>query len=273
MTILQAVILGVVQGLTEFLPVSSSAHLVLVPYFLGWQIPQDQVFPFDVLVQVGTLLAIIIYFRKDLYLMVKAMVSSIAKGRPFESGVNRLGWLIILASIPAGVVGILLKDTVEKSFQSPLITGLFLFGTAILLVAAEYFKRSERDLEDIGAGDSIWIGIAQALAIFPGISRSGATISGGMSRRIRREPAARFSFLMAVPIMAAAGLLSVLDLLSLPNLQEFLPVMAIGLITSFVIGYLSIHWLLGYLRTHSLRPFAMYCISLGAIAIILNYVL
>jgi undecaprenyl-diphosphatase len=273
MTILQAVILGIVQGLTEFLPVSSSAHLVLVPYFLGWHIPQEQVFPFDVLVQVGTLLAVIIYFRKDLYMIIKAMVSSLAKGKPFEVGVNRLGWLIILASVPAGVVGILLKDTVEKSFQSPLITGLFLLGTAILLVAAEYFKHSERDLDDIGTRDSLWIGITQALSIFPGISRSGATISGGMSRHIRRESAARFSFLMAVPIMAAAGLLSILDLLSLPNLQDFLPVMAIGLITSFVIGYLAIHWLLGYLKSHSLRPFALYCFSLGAIAIILNYVL
>jgi undecaprenyl-diphosphatase len=273
MTILQAVILGVVQGLTEFLPVSSSAHLVLVPYFLGWHIPADQVFPFDVLVQVGTLMAVIIYFRKDLYLIVKAMIASLFKGKPFEMGVNRLGWLLILASIPAGVAGLLLKDSVEKSFQSPLVTGLFLFGTAILLVAAESFKRSDRDLEDIGTRDSIWIGIAQALSIFPGISRSGATISGGMSRRIRRASSARFSFLMAVPIMAAAGFLSVLDLLSLPDLQQFIPVMAIGLITSFVIGYLAIHWLLGYLKSHSLRPFAIYCFSLGVIAIILNYVL
>ncbi len=137
MTILQSIILGIVQGLTEFLPVSSSAHLVLVPYFLGWKIPGEQVFIFDVLVQLGTLAAVIIYFRRIIWQVIRAFVTGLVRGKPFEAFESRLGWYLILATIPAGILGVLIKDQVEAAFNSPRITGFFLIVTAIILAAAE----------------------------------------------------------------------------------------------------------------------------------------
>lgn len=271
MTFIQSLLLGIVQGLTEFLPVSSSAHLVLVPFVLNWTLDPTKAFIFDVLVQLGTLVAVIAYFWKDLLAIFEAVIAGIGNKKPFEEANSRLGWFIVLATIPAGLGGLLLKSKVEAAFANPIMTAVLLFVTAIMLTVAEIFSRKERDLESVSALDALVIGFFQLLAIFPGISRSGATISGGLSRRLKREAAARFAFLMSIPVMLAAGLLSVLDLVKIPDLGSFLPVLSIGFIAALVVGYLSIRWLLNFLKSRSLVPFAVYCAVVSVLTIFIAY--
>lgn len=271
MTFLQSLILGIVQGLTEFLPVSSSAHLVLVPFILNWALDPTKAFIFDVLVQLGTLVAVIAYFRKDLLAIFKAVIAGIRNKKPLEDSNSRLGWFIVLATIPAGLGGLLLKSKVEAAFSNPVMTAVLLFLTAIMLTLAEIFTRKERKLESVTWLDAAVIGFFQLLAIFPGISRSGATISGGLSRGLKRESAARFAFLMSIPIMLAAGLISVLDLVEIPDLGSFLPILSVGFIVAMVVGYLSIRWLLNYLKSRSLIPFAVYCGVVSVLTIFTAY--
>lgn len=271
MNILQALILGIIQGITEFLPVSSSAHLVLTPYLLGWNIPQEQIFPFDVLVQLGTLLAVIIYFRRDLWEIILAVLEGIKNRQPFGAEKARLGWYIVLATVPAAVFGLLVKDLVEQAFNSPRATAFFLLGTALILVLAEVFGRRSRGLDSLTWKDALWIGVAQAISIFPGISRSGSTIAGGMLRNLERPAAARFSFLMMIPVMLAAGFLSLIDLFGLPDLGSFLPVIITGFVAAAVVGYLVIHWLLRFLGKRPLYIFAIYCAALAVLTLIISY--
>jgi len=268
MTILQSILLGIVQGLTEFLPISSSAHLVLLPYLLNWEIPISQAFIFDVLVQVTTLLGVVAYFWRDLITITRAVLKGLWRKQPLSDPSARLGWLILLACLPAGVIGLALKDVVEQAFDSPLATAFFLFGTAILMVMAELWGKRSRNFEQIDWLDALWIGFFQVLAIFPGLSRSGATISGGMLRHLDRSPAARFSFLLSVPIMLAAGVVASIDLIQTPNLRSLLPVFIPGFIASAVVGYLSIRWLLGYLARHPLYIFSIYCTVLALITLL-----
>lgn len=268
MTLLQSILLGILQGLTEFLPVSSSGHLVLVPHLLGWQIPAEDAFVFDVLVQVATLAAVFFYFWKDLWEIADAFTRGLVSGRPFENHAALLGWYLILATIPAGVFGLLTKDSIEVAFNSPRAVAGFLFITAALLFAAERIGTRARTLEDFNWRDALWMGFAQAIAILPGVSRSGATITGGMTRNLDRQSAARFSFLMSIPIMLAAGLLASLDLLQVPNLSSRLLIYLPGFATAAITGYLSIRWLLGYLTRRSLYGFVVYCVVLGAIGIL-----
>lgn len=270
MSLLQAIILGIIQGLTEFLPISSSAHLVLTRFYLGWNIPQEELFPFDVLVQVGTLLAVIVYFWKDLLSIAGAFLAGIRQRAPFAEPQSRMGWYLILASIPAGVIGLLIKPFIETLLSNPVTTSFELLLTAGLLFAAERIGRRERSLETLNSRDSWVMGFAQALAILPGVSRSGATMAGGMARQLTRPAAARFSFLMSIPVMLAAGLLALVDLFEIPDLASFAPSMAIGFLTSAVVGYLSIRWLLAYLTRHSLRGFATYCtvLALGTLFVV-----
>lgn len=273
MTVFQSILLGIIQGLTEFLPVSSSGHLVLIPYLLNWDIPAQQAFVFDVLVQVATLVGVFAYFWKDLTGIVRSFLSGLLKGRPFEDSQSRLGWLLLLATIPAGLFGLLVKDAVESAFSSPVLTAVFLLVTAVLLFLAERIGRKTRTLEELNWKDALWMGIFQALAIFPGISRSGATITGGMTRNLLRPSAARFSFLMSIPIMLAAGLLASLDLLELSNLGSILPVMIPGFLAAAVTGYLAIRWLLTYLVSRSLNIFAAYCAVIGLVILGLEFLL
>jgi undecaprenyl-diphosphatase len=272
MSILQAIILGIIQGLSEFLPISSSGHLVLAPFIFGWEIPKDQNFVFDVLVQMGTLFAVIVYFRKDLFCITNAFLSAMARRQPFGDPEARLGWYIILATLPAGLFGLLTKDEMEAAFSRPVTVAFELIGTAFLLFFAEWVGRRSRPIGSLNWKDALWIGCAQAISVLPGISRSGSTIAGAMSRHLERPAAARFSFLMSIPIMLAAGLLASLDLVSIPNLSSFLPVVVVGTITSAVVGYLSIHWLLSFLNRNSLKIFAIYCMAVAAIILIVFYV-
>lgn len=272
MNIFQALILGIVQGLTEFLPISSSAHLVITPYLLGWKLDPAFVFPFDVLVQVGTLVAVVVFFRKDIWNILVAVFNGLSSGKPFGSVNARLGWLIILATVPAGILGLFLKDAVEAAFKDVKLTALLLVVTAILLLIAEVVGKRSRNIESVNWRDALWIGFAQALSIFPGISRSGATISGGMVRQLDRPSAARFSFLMSIPIMLAAGGLSVLDLVKVQNLSSFLPSMVVGFIVSAIVGYLAIRWLLRFISKRPLYIFAIYCTLLAAVVWLVAYV-
>jgi undecaprenyl-diphosphatase len=271
MTLFQAFILGIVQGLTEFLPISSSGHLVLVPFLFGWELNPEQVFPFDTLVQMGTLVAVIIYFWKDLVSIVIAVFKGLADRKPFGTQDARLGWLLVLATIPAGLAGLLLEDMVEAAFHSARATAFFLLVTAALLLIAEWLGKRSREMDSMTWKDAIWIGLAQVLSLFPGVSRSGSTIAGGMTRDLKRSDAARFSFLMSVPIMLAAGGYSVYKLLKMPGLADFLPVMAVGFLTAGLVGYLSIRWLLGYLQNHSLKGFAIYVTVVAAVILVTSY--
>ena len=182
MNFIQVVVLGIVQGLTEFLPISSSAHLVFVPFLFNWTLDPEKAFVFNVLVQLGTLVAVIIYFRADLVEIFKSVIDGIKTKAPFEKNESRLGWYIVLGTIPAGLAGLLLKSRVEEAFNSPLLTAVLLLGTAILLVLAEILTKKDKGLDQLSWTDALIVGVFQALAIFPGISRSGATISGGLSK-------------------------------------------------------------------------------------------
>lgn len=270
MTPLQAFVLGVVQGLTEFLPVSSSAHLVLVPWLLGWTFAPGPAFVFDVLVQLGTLAAVVAYYARDLVGMARAALRGLLTGRPFDDPQARLAWLLLAASLPAALAGVLLKSQVEQAFGSPRAVGAFLLCTAGLLLASERLGRRARAAVSLRLADALWIGAAQALSLFPGVSRSGATIAGGLTRGLTRPEAARFSFLMAVPVMLGAGALTALDLLAAPDALAQIPPLAIGFLTAAVVGYLAIHWLLSYLARRPLTGFAVYCLIVGAGALLLG---
>lgn len=272
MSFFQSIVLGIIQGLTEFLPISSSAHLVIAPYLFGWKIPADEAFVFDVLVQVGTLVAVIVYFWKDLVAILSAVLTGLVRGKPFATPDARLGWYIVLATIPAGVIGLLLQKDVEAAFNSVRATAILLLVTAALLVIGEVVGRRNRNISSIDWKDSLWIGFSQAISIFPGISRSGSTMTGGMTRHLDRPSAARFAFLMAVPVMLAAGLLAGLDLRKIPGWTSFLPVVTAGFATAAVVGYFAIRWLLRYLTRNSLYIFAIYTALLGAVVLILLYV-
>jgi len=263
MTPFQSILLGIVQGLTEFLPISSSGHLVIVPRLLGWDIPPEDAFIFDVLVQVATLLGVFAFFWKDIMQIARGLIQGLINRKPFQNQEARLGWLIILATIPAGALGLLLKSWIERAFASLSATGLFLLITASLLILAERYGKRERGLDQLSWKDALWVGFFQVLAVFPGVSRSGATITGGMTRDLERPASARFAFLISIPIMLAAGLIASADLLQLPNLSAITASYIPGFISAAITGYM-------YLARHSLYLFSIYCASLGSITLILS---
>lgn len=273
MTLLQSIILGIIQGITEFLPISSSAHLVITPMIFRWEIPTQQAFIFDVLVQLGTLTAVLAYFWSDLKQIAREVALGLVKRKPFVSPLSRLGWLIVLATLPAGIIGFLIQDTVEQVFGSPRLTGVFLLVTAALLTVAEKIGKRTRTLDQLNWADALWIGFFQALSVFPGISRSGATISGGMFKAVDRPSAARFSFLMSIPIMLAAGVLALKDFTQIEDLTILLPNLLLGFTTAAVTGYFSIRWLLQYISHRSFYSFAIYCAAVGVLTIFLSYIL
>lgn len=266
MTILNSILLGIIQGLTEFIPVSSTAHLLIGQRLLGLG-NGHEFFIFNVLVQLGTLLALIIYYLADLWSIGRAWLLDVWNGmvlrrqQAFKEPLARLGWYILLGTIPAVVAGVLLKHLVEALFRTQLLEALIrLLITAILLLTAEIFGRRNRKLTDLKWVDALWVGIAQVLAVFPGASRSGSTITGGMLRGFDRPAAARFAFLLSVPVMIAAGGYETLDLLRSEHVAStLLPSILIGIIVAAIVGYLSIRWLLGYLARRPLYIFVIYC--------------
>ncbi len=265
--ILQAIILGIVQGLTEFLPVSSSGHLLLGQYFLGVNQARFGL-SFDAAIHTGTVLAVVSYFWRDLVSMARAFLQSF-RGPNFEDRDQRMAYLIILATIPAGVVGLLFEDFFAQEVRWPwlVVNNLVLVG--VLFLVGERVGRKNRRAYKLSFKEALGIGFAQTLALFPGVSRSGATITLGLFLGLRREEAARFSFLMSVPITAAAAALSLIEIAGRGmDLHGFLLFLA-GSVTSGVVGYLAIKFLLAYLAGHSLRIFAYYRFALAAVVAVL----
>jgi len=260
-----AFILGIIQGLTEFIPVSSTAHLLITQKLLN--IPADDaMFSFLVIVQLGTLVSLFAFYWKDLLAIVKATLDF-----QHSTPERNLGIYIIVATIPALLAGYLLKDAVESLFEQPLLqASIRLFSAAILLTLAELLTRKDRNLNSMTWLDALIIGLFQIIAVFPGASRSGSTISGGMFRGFDRPSAARFAFLMSVPVILAAGGYEMLDVLKMPNLGEFLPLLAVGFVTAAIVGWFAIKWLIDYLSKRSLYVFAIYCAVVGAIVFFLK---
>lgn len=267
MSILQAFILGLVQGATEFLPISSSGHLVLVPWLLGWGDIND--LTFDTTVHLGTLVAVLIYFRSDVLAILQGVLKTLRQ-RNLNDVNGRLGWFILLGTVPAAVAGVLLEDFFEQLFGSPTIVSILLLVTGALLFFSERVAQRLREAESVSWSDSLMIGVAQAAAIAPGISRSGATIAAGLALGLKREAAARFSFLLALPIIAGAGLLKLIEALQTGVLSGQGSILVIGFITAAVSGYACIHFLLAYLRQRSLYIFTAYCWIFGAFCLVIS---
>jgi undecaprenyl-diphosphatase len=262
MDLLQIVVLAVIQGITEFLPISSSGHLVLVPYFTSWP---DQGLDFDLAVHIGTLTAIVAYFRRTLGAMARDWLRSLAQRR--EVGESRLAWAVLFGTIPAGLVGLFFRHDIETTLRSPWVVACTTIGYAVVLWIADR-HRGERQERSIGWLDVVVIGCAQALALVPGTSRSGVTMSAALFRGLSREAAARFSFLLAVPVMTAAGLAEI------PSyVDSTVPVdtraIVLGLAISAVTGFVCIHYLLKWLTRFGMLPFVLYRLALGALLLTL----
>ena len=283
MNTIQAILLGLLQGATEFIPVSSSGHLVLVPWALGWPSPG---LAFDTMLHLGTLLAVVSVFWRDLIQLAIAWLKSLpvvlsrlvrtpvpAQGTPpILSSQAREAWWVLLATIPAGLMGVLFEDLFESLFGSPRWVALFLLVTGVWLVLAEHLGRREKQATQLSLKEALLIGVAQGCAIAPGISRSGATIGAGLVAGLRRESAARFSFLLAVPIILSAGLLQTFKLIAAGGLGvAAMPVVA-GFVAAFVSGTVCIRWLLAELKRRSLVAFAVYCWAAGTLALVLSFV-
>lgn len=255
MDITQAIILALLQGLTEFLPISSSAHLILLPVLLGWE---DQGLAFDVAVHVGTLMAVVAFYQKDIRLIIVAWSGSlIGKGSSEDS---KLAWYVILGTIPVGLVGISLPNSVEEVLRSPLVIAASTIIFAILLWFSE--KRGKEARTTVTLLDALIIGLFQAIALIPGTSRSGITITAGLLTGLKREYAARFSFLLSVPVIALAGMLKALELYKAAEPVSW-DLMIIGALVSAVVAYLSIGWFLKLLEKIGMMPFVYYRLFLG----------
>jgi undecaprenyl-diphosphatase len=256
MTVFQAVILGLVQGLTEFLPISSTAHIILVPWLFHWP---DPGLTFDVAVHIGTLFAVIIYFWKDWLTLIR---HGFTRGMASREG--KMFWFIVLASIPGAMAGFLFEEQIKTIFRSPVIIGIMLIGMGIILYGADRFGKKQSSAQEITFSQSILIGLSQALAIIPGVSRSGITMTAGLFAGLTREGAARFSFLLATPMIAGAGIFGLRDLTGV-ELNLFLA----GVVASAVVGFLVIGLLLRWLRKSNFLPFVWYRFFIGAAVITL----
>lgn len=257
MDFLQVFILAIVQGLTEFLPVSSSAHLLLVPVLSNWE---DQGLAFDVALHIGSLLAVIIYFRKEIGRMWLAWINSLRYRRLNEDG--KLAWAVILGTIPVGLAGLLLNDFISNALRSPLVVAFGLIAFGILLGIADWRHRGAKSEYQMSKSDVIWIALAQALALIPGTSRSGITITAALLLGLSREAAARFSFLLSIPVIALAGGYETLSLVRQDVAVDWLA-MVVGTIVSGVSAYLCIHYFLVFIRKVGMQPFVVYRILLG----------
>ena len=286
MPILEAIVLGIVQGLTEFLPVSSTAHLALVPWLvtrLGLANWSDPGLTFDVALHTGTLLAILLYFWRTWIQILRAAFGgkvvrfsetsdSVQDLTPEEQGRERkLLWFLVAATIPAGLAGALLEKRIETSFRAPALVASMLILVAIVMWLAERMSRFQKPLSDITLGDAMTVGVLQAFAVIPGVSRSGITISGGLFRNFTREAAARFSFLLSTPIIAGAALLKFHHILKEGLPSGMAAGFAVGMVVSAIVGYATIAWFIRYLKTKTLTVFVVYRILLGVVILLLGY--
>jgi len=262
MDLLQIITLALMQGLTEFLPVSSSAHLILTPVFFGWQ---DQGLAFDVAVHVGTLLAVMFYFRSELKVMSRDWFGSVSgKGSTPDS---RLAWAVLLGTLPVGVVGLLCKDFIEESLRSPLVIAVAMIFFGALLWWADSVAKQKRDEYQLNWKDVLFIGLSQAMALIPGTSRSGATMTAALLMGLTREAAARFSFLLSIPVILLAGGLKTLDLIESNVVVDWFALGA-GIVLSALSAYLCIHLFLKWIQRMGLFPFVLYRFVLGGVLLL-----
>ncbi|MCP5094443.1 MAG: undecaprenyl-diphosphatase UppP [Chloroflexi bacterium] len=267
MSIIEAIILGIIQGATEFLPISSSGHLVLLPTIFNMTSPD---LTMTGLVHLGSLMAVLIYFRQDLWQIITAVLAGLRDKQPMTDPNSRLGWYIAFGSIPAAVAGLLLEDFFEDLFAQPVYAASFLLVTAVLLIAGERLLSGEKTTADMTWLDALIIGLFQMLALFPGISRSGSTIVGGLIRGLDRSTGARYSFLLGVPVILGAGLLSVLDIFTADTALFSPGIYIAAFIAAGISGYICIAFLISWVRHHSLYIFAAYTAVFGTVYLLLT---
>jgi len=269
--ILQAVVLGTLQGLTEFLPISSSAHLRIFPDLFGWGDPGAA---FTAVIQIGTELAVLIYFRKDIWRIASTWLVSLFKPEYRGHFDARMGWFIIVGSLPIVILGVLFKDTIEDDFRNLWVIGTTLIVLGLILGVADRVGSTEKRIRQISLRDSALMGLAQALALVPGVSRSGATLSMGRFLGYEREAATRYAFLLAIPAVVGAGLFELNEIgdvgVAHPGEAGYgwAPTI-VATVVSFAVGYAAIAWLLRYVTTHSYTPFVLYRVALGGTTLVL----
>jgi undecaprenyl-diphosphatase len=264
---LEAIVLGIVQGLTEFLPISSTGHLRIVPAFLGWEDPGAA---FTAVTQLGTMAAVLLYFRDDLWRIARAWLRSLRDRSVRRELDARLGWYIVLGTIPIGIFGVLFKDQIETGARDLYLIGVALIVLGLVLLAAERVGTRTRSMEQIHARDGLAVGFAQALALVPGVSRSGATITAGLFLGLDRPTAARFSFLLSVPAVVLSGLLELGSILSGEEGEHVgAGNLVLATFLAFVSGYVAIAWMLRFLASHSTVVFVVYRVVLGVVVLAL----
>jgi undecaprenyl-diphosphatase len=274
MELLSAAALGIVQGLTEFLPISSSAHLIVVPWLLGWK---SKGLMFDVALHVGTAIAVLAYFWRDWAILARESLAGLLTGNPFGNPERRLAWLIVVGTIPAAAMGLLFEEQVEQKLRSPLITVFTLIGLAMVLYVADRRSQRSRKLDRFTWADAIWIGLSQAVALIPGVSRSGITISTALLRNAERTAAARFSFLRATPVIVGAGILEGWSFASRLRAQDAASpnvpwdILAVGVICAAATGFLCIRFFMRYLQTRTFLPFVWYRMALALLVLIFYF--
>jgi undecaprenyl-diphosphatase len=260
----QAIVLGIVQGLTEFLPISSTAHLRLVPAFAGWDDPGTA---FTAVVQLGTMAAVLLYFRHDLWNIARAWLRSLRDPEARGTLDARLGWYLIIGTIPISILGLLFKDKIETDARQLVLIGIALIVLGLVLELAEKVGRKERGVESLTMRDGVIIGVAQAAALVPGVSRSGSTISAGLFLGLERAAAARYSFLLSVPAVVLSGLFELKDVGNGGGAGAVPTIIAT--VFAFIVGYVSIAWFLKYLTRHPVTVFVIYRVVLGVVVLAL----
>ncbi len=263
MSWLEAIVLGIAQGLTEFLPISSTAHLRIIPAFAGWEDPGAF---FTAVVQLGTMLAVVIYFWRDLVRIVRTWFLSLRRPELRGELDARMGWYVIVATIPIVIFGVVFRDQIETGARNLYLISVTLIVLGLILLAADRTARLARGVDDVGMRDAVWVGLAQALALIPGASRSGTTITAGLFLGLKREAAARFSFLLSVPAIVLSGLYGLLELFTGSD-DVSIGALTLATVFAFIFGYISIAFLLRFLATHSMLVFVVYRVALGAITI------
>ncbi|HZA05331.1 MAG TPA: undecaprenyl-diphosphate phosphatase [Propionibacteriaceae bacterium] len=262
---LEALVLGVVQGLTEFLPISSSAHQSIVGQFFGGE---DVGSAFTAITQLGTEAAVVVYFRRDIWLIIRSWVGSLTGTVPRDNPEARMGWLVIIGSVPIVVLGLLFQDSIDTVFRNLWVTVAMLAGFGVVIGIADRLARDARPLESLSWRHGVLFGLAQSLALIPGVSRSGATIAAGLAMGYQRVAAAKYAFLLAVPAVVGSGFFKLADITNDPVEPAWGPI-ALATVVSFVIGYAVIAWLLRYISTHDFLPFVVYRIVLAAVVALL----
>lgn len=265
MDFLRSIILGALQGLTEFLPISSSAHLSIVPRFLGWDDPGSA---YTAVVQIGTEIAVILYFWRDIWTIGSGWVRGVFSAEARREPTWMQGWFIIVGSLPIVVVGLLFEDYIDNQFRNLWVIGTTLLVLGVILGVAERYGRKTRPIEQLTMKHAVAFGAAQALAVIPGVSRSGATITMGLALGYERAAATRYAFLLAIPAVVGAGIYKLKDIPGGANAYGAGPTI-VGTVVSFVVGLAVIHWLLKWVSTHSYAPFVAYRIVLGGLVLIL----